>query len=298
MLFKIIDKGYQQTISKIIVIMGPAPFSAKKVTLILKPNYSGGIFFKIGNQTIKVCPENIKMQNISHTSVIQKKNSEILSVEHLLSAFHGLGLDSIIVEIKGGNQVPALDSSADFFTKRIVQTGLKKIDKGRKVLKVNQKFRFKDSDGDSFAEFTPGKGLEIDAEIDFNNLIGIQRYSSKITPSLFLKNICWGRTFIRSPLDGSGDKWQRIRKLIPILPEDPQQSPVLVFSNEGFITKLIRKDEPVRHKIVDFLGDLALLGYRVEGKIKLYKPGHYFNHKLIKFLDSNIKNEGKRFKIT
>lgn len=288
MILKLTHKGYSQTISAPITIKGYAPFSAKASTLKLIPSLSGRILFKYHNKIFPVSPENIKLQSETHTTIIKAGQVEIIAVEHLLAALFGLNIDSLLIELEGDNQIPALDSSADYFTKILIKTGFKKISKKRPVIQICQKFKFSDRESDSFAQFSPCKHLKIDAEINFKNFIGIQRYNFNVTSKSFIEEISWGRTFIRSPLNGDVEKWQRLRKLLPFLPENPEKSPVLVFSDHGFITKLIKEDEPIRHKILDFLGDLSLLGMKLEGEIKLYKPGHYFNHRLVRFLASKI----------
>ena len=288
MVVKLITNGNQRTLAKPIQIIGPAPFSSNTVCIKLLPRFEEGIVFKYKNEFIPLSPRSIKMQNISHTSIIKNSKIEIVCVEHLLAALYGLDIDSVLIELSGDNQIPALDSSAKFYTQKIVSTGFKDMKHERFILKIKEHFIFKDPESDSFAEFYPSDKLKVNIEISFNNIIGTQKYSEEITPSNFQKNICWARTFIRSPINNDRAKWDRIRKIIPILPKNPKKSPIIVFSDKQFITTLIEKDEPVRHKVLDFLGDLALLGVKIEGEIKVFKPSHYFNHKLIKFLYSKL----------
>lgn len=148
------------------------------------------------------------------------------------------------------------------------------------------KFRMKDSD--SWARIDPLDDLEVRVEIDFNNIIGKQKFSRRINEDIYRKEIAWARTFVRSPLDGDEGRWERIRKIFPSLPKDQGSSPIIVFNQKEFITKLKASDEPVRHKMLDFLGDISLLGTGLEGSVEIFKPGHYFNQQLVLFLSTQL----------
>lgn len=284
---RIISGKRSQTIKKPLVIKGKAPFSGKNVRMTLIPKETGGIVFEHLGKSIPILPQSIKFQPLQHTSIIHGHGIEIVAVEHLLSALYGLEIDNLLILLEGDNQIPALDSSSEAFTKLLSDTGTQKTIQKRQILKIIRNLKYSGPD-DSFAFLSPAAGLSIEAEISFNNLIGQHKFQSKITKASYKRHVCWGRTFIRSPLNGDPAKWERIRKLIPALPENPKDSPILVFSDKGFITNLFKPDEPVRHKTLDLLGDLALLGMRIEGKIRVYKPGHLFNQQLVQFLDRQI----------
>lgn len=285
---EISHRHYCVTLKKPIQVVGKAPFSGKKVLMTLFPSDQGLIIFKYRGSLIPVNPQSIFMDPSVHTTILLLGDVKILAVEHLLSSLYGLGIDSLVIQLEGDNQIPALDSSAESFTKIILNTGYEKFPKTRKVLKIKQSFKFKFPATDSYAVFKPSKTLKLNVEIGFNNLIGNQQFKGTVTEKYYLKEICWARTFIRSPINGDLAKWQRIRKLLPILPENPEDSPIIIFSDTEFITKLIKEDEPVRHKVLDFLGDLSLLGMDLVGEITVYKPGHHFNHNLVQFLNKQI----------
>lgn len=285
---RIISGQWSRTIKKPLVIKGKTPFSGKNVKMTLLPKKTNGIIFEYLGKSIPLLPQSIKLRPVQHTSIISGNGIEILAVEHLLSALYGLQIDNLLIRLEGDNQIPALDSSSETFTKLLSNTGTQKTTQKRRVLKIIRNLKYSSQDGSS-AFLSPATGLNIEVEISFNNLIGQQKFQGKITKAFYRHQLCWGRTFIRSPLNGDPTKWERIRKLIPVLPENPKDSPILVFSDEGFITSLLKPDEPVRHKALDLLGDLALLGMRIEGKIKVYKPGHLFNQQLVQFLDKQIK---------
>lgn len=280
------------TILKTVHINGQAPFSGKKVQMVLKPNITGKITFKFKHFLVTAEPSAIKLSPSAHSTTLFQNGIEIFGVEHLLSALYGLGINSLLIELKGDNQVPVLDSSAEYFTKILSDAGRRKIGPKRKIFKVTKSFTFLNKIDDSYAKFYPGKNFKLNVKIVFDNLIGKQQFSGVINPKTYQKEICWARTFIRSPINsGDPEKWDRIRKLIPILPKDPSSSPVIVFSDTNFITTLKKSDELVRHKVLDFLGDFSILGVDFQGIIEIYKPGHFFNHQLVQFLEKRNSNE-------
>lgn len=288
MTVNIIQGKWSKTLKKQAIVKGKAPFSGKNVKMTLFPRQERGIIFEYLGKSIPLLPQSIKLQPLQHTSTICGNGIEVIAIEHLLSALYGLQIDNLLIRLEGDNQIPALDSSSETFTKLLSRTGVQKTPQKRQVLKIIRNLKYSSPDG-SYAFLSPAAGLSIEVEISFNNFIGQQKFQGKITRASYQRHLCWGRTFIRSPLNGDPAKWKRIRKLIPALPENPKDSPILVFSDEGFITNLFKPDEPVRHKALDLLGDLALLGMRIEGKIKVYKPGHLFNQQLVQFLDRQIK---------
>lgn len=286
--FEILYRHYCLTLKKPVQIAGRAPLSGKKVSMTLHPSNQGLIIFKYKKSLIPVTPQSIYMDPLAHTTILISGDVKILAVEHLLSSLYSLGINSLVIQLEGDNQIPALDSSAESFTKIILNTGYKRFLKTRKVLKIREPFKFELPATDSYVFFKPSRTLKLNVEIGFNNLIGNQQFKGIITEKSYLKEICWARTFIRSPLNGDPNKWQRIRKILPILPKNPKDSPIIIFSDTKFITELIKNDEPVRHKVLDFLGDLSLLGMDLIGEITVYKPGHHFNHNLVQFLDKQI----------
>lgn len=286
---KVVQKERGLTIAKAVTVSGIAPFSGKNVSLSLLPSNKGYIEFVYKDHYIQACPNSIKISPNFHTTIIFSQGIEIQSVEHLLSALYGLGINSISIIIDGENQIPALDSSADRYTQILKKVGIRKIYQKKMVYKIIKDFSFFSQEEDSYAQLHPSPNLEVSMEINFNNIIGKQTFSLDITPESYEKELSWARTFIRSPLNGDIKKWERIKTILPFLPDDPKESPIIVFSDTAFIIDLIKQDEPIRHKMLDFLGDLALLRMGIEGSIKVYKPGHYFNHQLVRFLDSQIR---------
>lgn len=136
----------------------------------------------------------------------------------------------------------------------------------------------------------PSETFDISAFIQFPDPVGQSYYGIKdLTPDKYLREISWARSFIRSGV--SQKTWEKkIMKVIPALPKDMSKSQVLVANEDGYwITPLKRKDELVRHKVLDLIGDLRLLGMPIKGNIHVARPGHEFNRRLVSFL-SDIGN--------
>lgn len=277
-------KESQKTLKKSFELTGCAPYSGNKTIVICSPAPpNSGIVFINGGQKI---PARVPflVESDYHSTVLEKGEIQIFPTEHFLAAFTGLEIDNAIIEIKEGNEIPDSDLNPNRFVKKILETGVQAQKTLKKVIKILTPFFIKFPKDDSFAYFLPSENYEVTAIISFPNLIGKEIYGTIITPKQFVKELSWARSFIRSPLDKKGEKWQRISNLLKILPKNPQKSQIITFNKRRFFNSLKCADEPVRHKILDFIGDFSLLGYSLKGKVILYKPSHQFNHYLVKKL--------------
>lgn len=297
MRIKLIKAGRQMTLKKPVTVVGKAPFFVDlDVRMKLFPAKNGVKFF-VGSRKIKaVIPATIDFAgqtNGEHTTLVAKGNVEVKGIEHLLSALAGLGIGACDVRLSAG-QVPVIDASAETFCKKIVKVGV--IDSGveKREAIVNELITFADGLG-SMAIIRPAKETSISALIQFEDPIGEQYYRVCLTPDDYLENIAWARSFIRRSCDEK--VWEICRRILPGLPEDIKSSPVMVFESGKWIVgpRDKRQMEPVRHKILDAIGDLSLLGYPLRGEITLIRPGHDFNRKLVGYLAKLIdSDEGQR----
>lgn len=275
-----------KTIKAEIAFEGYSPFTARRNKLILKPATHGKIIFYHQSSSITIDPQCIHLEPTIHASIIKNNECKILEVEHLLATLYAFGISSLDIELMGDNGIPLVDGSAEMFTKMIDATKIVRLKEQKPLFKIDRELRFFDEETGGQAKIIPSDGLELSLQISFPNLIGNQKFSTKVTKENFIKQISWARTFLRSPLDSSREKWARVRKLIPALPLNPEHSPIIVFSDSQFITKLRTKNEPVRHKALDFIGDLSLIGKEIEGSFFVKNPGHNFNQKLVLFLNN------------
>ncbi|MDP3052945.1 MAG: UDP-3-O-acyl-N-acetylglucosamine deacetylase [bacterium] len=272
----------QKTIAKPLNFEGLSIISNKKCSAKLLPAKGNeGIVFKIADEFI---PADIQFvdRGSSHTTNLIKNGKIIKSVEHLLGAIWGMGIDNLIIEINEDG-IPFFDFSCKEYAQEIKKAGLVSLGESREYLIIDKEIKISVPDDSRYAIFTPSKknAFSIKAMVEFPEPLSSSSFEFIFELDDFLEKISWARSFIRTPLDDAGDKWERIRKLYPLLPDNPANSPLIVYDKYKFITNLATEDEPARHKIIDFLGDICLLRKRIKGEIFLYKPGHKFTYKII-----------------
>ena len=250
----------------------------KVVVECLPARANTGIIFIIKNQPLRV-DHQYYLPSKAHTTILAKGRFKIQTVEHILSAFYGLNIDNVIINIQGDNQLPLLDGSSQLYAKKIIKTGIKYLPEKRKVIKITAPHIIK-SNENSLAIFLPHSKLVIQAIINFNNLISVQEQEFICETNNYYQQISAARTFFIKHYDRK--RWQVLQNKFRLLSDDPKKSQVIVYNQKEYITKLRYLNEPVRHKILDMLGDLALLGHQLVGKIIVYRPGHSFTHQIIK----------------
>ena len=203
--------------------------------------------------------------------------ARVATVEHLLAALFALGIHNARIEVSGG-EIPALDGSAAPFATRLSQAGIRKLAASRRELEVTARFRV--GDGDRWIQVEPADGLQIDYSIDFPHpFIGRQRHElATLDPSGFETELAPARTF------GFAGEVAQLHALG--LGRGGDLSNTLVVGEHGLLNPggLRWPDELVRHKIVDLLGDLALLGGELHARITVEKGGHSLHHALVRAL--------------
>jgi UDP-3-O-[3-hydroxymyristoyl] N-acetylglucosamine deacetylase len=219
------------------------------------------------------------MYNVSDThlaTTIGNNGARVSTVEHLLSAFSGMGLDNAIVEVDAP-EIPIMDGSALPFVNMLKNVGTRVQGKGRKLLVITQPVSV--SDGDGEAMLLPSPGFEITYKIDFQHpLISEQSYHVAFSDVAYEQEICAARTFgfLKDVeyLQAKGLALGGSLKNAVVLTEDQ------IINKEG----LRFPDEFVKHKILDAIGDLSLLGMPIIGHFMAYKSGHKLNNLLLKEL--------------
>jgi len=145
------------------------------------------------------------------------------------------------------------------------------------------------SESERYAIFKPADNLSISATSVFNNIIGTQSFAHTWSPENYIKDISWARSFLNSPIESNGGEvWDRIRKGLRLLPEDPRQSPVITYTKTESLTPLKDDNEPARHKVLDFYGDISLIGLRIKAGITIYKPGHNFTREIVAAISAGL----------
>tara|TARA_B100000674_G_C37958700_1_gene970934 strand:- start:1174 stop:2094 length:921 start_codon:yes stop_codon:yes gene_type:complete len=275
----------QKTISKNICFEGVGLHSGKNAKLTLKPAKpnSGIIFRRIDlNKNNEIIPD---VYNVSSavlcTTISNDYGAKVSTIEHLMGALFGLGIDNILVELDN-EEVPILDGSAKVFVKKIIEAGVSLSNEPIKVIKINKKIEVKKEK--KIISIEPSKiNLEIDFEIKYKNpLIGTQKNNIKVYEDN-LEEIYESRTFCLY------EDVENLRKMG--LAKGGSLDNAVVVRDEKIINdeKLRNNLEFVNHKILDCMGDLYLSGYKLIGKLVCSQGGHKLTNDLLRqvFLDQN-----------
>jgi len=260
---------YQHTIKKEITCTGIGLHSGKPVTLTISPAAAdSGINFRRsdvnGKCTIPAFMDRVVDTRLATT--IGEADVTVATTEHLLAALSGLGIDNATIELDTA-EVPIMDGSAGPFVQLLNKSGRKQQKSLRKLIRVTDDISYQNGDGS--IRIHPYDGLRITALIDFDHhLIKKQAYTIEMTPEIFAREIADARTF------GFKKDVELLRKNGLALGGSLENA-VVVDSN-GVLNKdgLRFADEFVRHKILDVIGDLALLGFPLLGHVIAYKSGH------------------------
>ena len=276
----------QKTIKSSIKFEGIGLHSGKnvKVTLLPAEPNSGIIFKRVDLKTNNIVhPNFINVTNTSlNTTISNDFGVKVSTIEHLMGALFGLGIDNLLVEIDN-EEVPILDGSAKEFVSKIIDIGITSSDAPIKIIKIKNKVEFKD--GQRFISIEPSKlSLNIDYELQYTNpLIGIQRNEVKVYEN-DLTNVYDSRTFCLY------EDIEIIKK--KGLAKGGSLNNAIVVNNEEILNKdgLRNDKEFVNHKILDCMGDLYTCGYRLLGNIKCIQGGHYLTNQLLRKVFKNQEN--------
>jgi UDP-3-O-[3-hydroxymyristoyl] N-acetylglucosamine deacetylase len=188
------------------------------------------------------------------------------TVEHLLSALRGLGVDNVFIEVDN-LEIPIMDGSAETFAEIIEEAGITPQPLARRALLIRERVSF--DQGNRRISIEPADTYQIECLIDFSHpLIGVQNLSVELSDGAFSREIASARTF------GFTDEIEALRKANLI--RGGSLDNAIVLTPDGMLnqTGLRFRDEFVRHKILDIVGDLALLGMPILGKVKAERSGH------------------------
>ena len=276
----------QKTINKDIVFKGVGLHSGLAVIMTIKPaEPNSGIIFK----RIDLKKNNLIIPNIFNvssavfcTTISNEAGACVSTIEHLMGALYGLGIDNALIEIDN-REVPILDGSAKQFVEAISQIGIKNSNAPIKIVKIEKKIKF--NDGNKTISIEPSKiSLDIDFELKYeNDLIGNQRNLVKVFES-DLTDVYNSRTFCL---------FEDIAKLqeMGLAKGGNLDNAIVVKDNELLNENGLRNEkEFVNHKILDCMGDLYLAGYKIIGKIICSQGGHKLTNQLLRKVFENDKN--------
>ena len=274
----------QTTLKHEIKCDGIGLHSGSKVSLHVKPSAAQyGIWFRRTDINTKDNMIAAHYLNVSESELCTTLSNEsgvtISTVEHLMAAFAGCGIQNALVEVDGP-EIPIMDGSSDWFVRKIISVGIKQLIEPLRVIHVKKEISVKTDN--SFASIAPFGELSISFEIDFEDeAIGYQKKSLNMANGSFVKELCNSRTFCRNS-DVEAMKKNGLA-LGGSLDNAIVVSGEKVLNPEGFRYT----DECVRHKMLDVLGDLALAGVPIIGAFKGSKSGHSLTNKLLRKLFSD-----------
>ena len=272
----------QATIKKSVRCTGIGLHSGKQVELTLLPAAEDtGILFSLrsGSGSAFMTPAPSLVVDTGLATVLGDGRETVATVEHLLAAVSGMGIDNVIIEVSG-KELPIMDGSAASFVYLLKQAGVRRQAKPRSVMAVKKALEF-EQDG-KYIKARPHDGFFIDYTIEFAHpLIGSQRMELEITPDNFVSEIAKARTF------GFLKEVDYLHANGLALGGSLDNAIVLdeygVLNAEG----LRFKDEFVRHKLLDFIGDMAVLGAPLQGHFEVFASGHAMNNAFLRHIEEN-----------
>lgn len=274
---------FQKTLNSRIEIDGIGIHSGQDVKVVLHPSFAntGITMRKVSNGNtvgyVKVSPELVKSTFLA--TVISLPSGDVSTVEHLLSALIGLGVDNVKIDFYN-DECPIMDGSAAPFVAKILEAGIKTLAHPKKYLKIVKPFNI--VDGDKYIEIIPSRFFKVTTEIEYPHpMIGRSKVSVNIQPESYIKTVSPARTF--------GFKSDADKLLSMGLSRGASLQNTVVFDDTGLLNEegLRFDEEPVMHKLLDIVGDIALIGMPIMGHVRAYKSGHSINNILARRIISD-----------
>lgn len=268
----------QRTLENVIQAAGVGLHSGEKILLTLKPAPvdTGIVFIRTDlNKPLEIKASPHLVCDTTLCTSLKKGQAKVATIEHLMSALAGLGVDNALVEINGA-EVPIMDGSAAPFVFLIQSAGIIEQEKAKRFIRIKETVRVED--GDKFVEFSPFHGFKISFTIAFEHPVFQGKPQNSVldfAKASFVKEVCRARTF------GFMSDYEKLREANLAKGGSLDNAVVVddyrVLNEEG----LRSNDEFVKHKVLDAIGDLYLLGCGLIGSFKGYKSGHELNNRLL-----------------
>jgi UDP-3-O-[3-hydroxymyristoyl] N-acetylglucosamine deacetylase/3-hydroxyacyl-[acyl-carrier-protein] dehydratase len=273
------------------VVEGLGLFSGQpsRLQFLPAPADSGIVFVRTGagQGTVQIACSVSKVARRSHRTTLSNGSASVETVEHVLAAVRGMDIDNIIIEANA-DELPSTDGSPLPFVQAIQNAGTSEQDMDRRPYVIEEAMSV--SEGDSMLAALPGPTnyLDILFDLDYSNIpvIGRQVFSFRLGKDDFAAQLAPARTFA---LEEEAHQLQAQGFCTHLTTKD-----ILVMGESGPIDNQLRfPDEHVRHKVCDLIGDLALLGRPLCGRIVAYKSGHDLNHALVRKLFQHFSAKGR-----
>jgi len=272
----------QTTIARSTAISGIGLHTGQRINMTLRPADAGvGIVFhrQVGDRKVSIEATSANVVDTRLATVIGQGDARVSTVEHLLASLAAYGVDNLHIDIDGP-EVPIMDGSAAPFVSVLEEAGLKRHTVSRKFLAIRKPVSV--IDGEKRATIIPSRFFRITFDIAFQHpCIALQQRSVKVTTAGFRKELAPARTFgfLKDVESLKAAGLARGGSLENAIVVDDEK----ILNPEG----LRFHDEFVRHKILDAIGDLSLIGYPILGHVRAFKAGHDINHQLVeKIIDT------------
>jgi UDP-3-O-[3-hydroxymyristoyl] N-acetylglucosamine deacetylase / 3-hydroxyacyl-[acyl-carrier-protein] dehydratase len=299
----------QRTLAEEISLTGKGLHTGVNVTITFKPAPAnhGYKFCRVdlpGKPIIDAIAEHVT--ETSRGTTLVHNNASVTTIEHVLAAFHGMKVDNALIELNGP-EAPIMGGASWKFVEAIKEAGIVDLKEERNYYIVKQKIAFSDEEHGVDLILYPDDHFSINVLIDYNSKILGNQYAILDSVDDFEDEICRSRTFVffheLEPLFKMGlIKGGDLDNAVVILEKEVSQEEIdriaKLFNRPGITshkagvlnnTELRYPNEPARHKLLDIMGDLALVGQPIKGKVVATRPGHYANTRLAKIIRQEIK---------
>ncbi|WP_297896671.1 UDP-3-O-acyl-N-acetylglucosamine deacetylase [uncultured Campylobacter sp.] len=273
----------QTTIAKKVHNVGIGLHKGEPIKLTLEPLEAGsGIVFYRSDLGVSFKAEPKNVINTQMATVVGNEKGYISTIEHLMSAINAYGIDNIRI-IVDANEIPVMDGSSASFCMLLDEAGVRELDANKKALIIKRAVEIRE--GDKLVRLSPSKSPRFDYTIKFSHpLIGTQHYVFEFSKKAYLKEISRARTF------GFLKDVQALRSMGLALGGSLENA-VVIDENKILNPEGLRfENEFVRHKILDAIGDLALVGAPILGDYTAFAGSHDLNHKLTLAVLADAKN--------
>jgi UDP-3-O-[3-hydroxymyristoyl] N-acetylglucosamine deacetylase / 3-hydroxyacyl-[acyl-carrier-protein] dehydratase len=299
----------QRTLAREISLTGKGLHTGISVTITFKPApaFHGYKFCRVdlpGKPVIDALAEHVT--ETSRGTTLVQNNASVSTIEHVLAAFSGMRVDNALIELNGP-EAPIMGGGSSKFVEAIKEAGIVELKEDRNYYVVKQKITFSDEEHGVDLILYPDDHFSINVLIDYNSKILGNQYAILDSIDDFEKEISKSRTFVffheLEPLHKMGlIKGGDLDNAVVILEKEVEQEEInriaTLFNRPGITshkagvlnnTELRYPNEPARHKLLDIIGDLALVGQPIKGKVVATRPGHYANTRLAKIVRQEIK---------
>lgn len=301
----------QRTIQQAVTVRGIGLHTGKEVTMTFHPaGPNHGVQFQridLKDKPLVRCDVSNVVSTLRGTT-IKKNNAHVNTVEHVLSALYGLSIDNVLVELDGP-EVPIMDGSAIPFVEALQSVGTEELEVKRDYLEITDQIRYFDEETGTELIALPADEFQVTTLIDFNSKVLGQQYASLESLDNYAEEVAKCRTFvflheleylIEHDLIKGGDFSNAIVIADRLMDQEELDAlaqklgkPSVKVEREGILNtnELLFKNEPARHKLLDVIGDLALVGKPIKGKIVATKPGHTANVEFAKLLKKRYQEQ-------